>query len=306
MPLNFQVNKQNLILSKLNYNDEILIYGGTMVDVKELFQSTQKLLQQEVEKVNLYKLQVEEKDNELKRKNSEIVGLNNEISYSKNILNSMSDTILMLKMSTENWRKELKNKQEDYLTLERNFELLNTHKRIQETKIQEKEKKLSELDKLIKQREKIIQNQSTDIQMKEALLKIKNRNLIISLTIGALAILTGIFLLWSIKTKQKYNKLLEQKVEDRTRELQRSERNYREIFNGVSEYIFIHDDQGKIIDVNDPMLEAFGYSKEEILLMDIGKLSDEEKGYTNEKAAEMFEIAKKPDNMFLIGKLNGK
>ena len=47
--------------------------------------------------------------------------------------------------------------------------------------------------------------------------------------------------------------------------LQQSERSYREIFNAASDAIFIHDaDTGAILDVNDSMLQLFGFSREEV------------------------------------------
>lgn len=50
-----------------------------------------------------------------------------------------------------------------------------------------------------------------------------------------------------------------------------SERNYREIFNAVSEAILLHDLQGKILDYNDSALEMYGFTKEQ---MDRATLSD--------------------------------
>ena len=47
---------------------------------------------------------------------------------------------------------------------------------------------------------------------------------------------------------------------------QQSERNYREIFNTVNDAIFIHDaETGTILDVNDSMLNLYGFSREEAL-----------------------------------------
>ncbi|HKK63011.1 MAG TPA: YfiR family protein, partial [Bacteroidales bacterium] len=45
--VNFEVNKQNLILSGLDYKEDILIYGGSFIDVRELYHATQERLQQE-------------------------------------------------------------------------------------------------------------------------------------------------------------------------------------------------------------------------------------------------------------------
>jgi PAS domain S-box-containing protein len=52
-----------------------------------------------------------------------------------------------------------------------------------------------------------------------------------------------------------------------------SERNYREIFNSSTDAIFIHDIKGKIVDVNDSILNMYGYKKEQIASFDIGYFS---------------------------------
>ena len=55
-------------------------------------------------------------------------------------------------------------------------------------------------------------------------------------------------------------------------ELRRSEENYREIFNGTSDAIFIHDaESGKILDVNQAMLNMYGCSYDDALSGDIDK-----------------------------------
>lgn len=66
--------------------------------------------------------------------------------------------------------------------------------------------------------------------------------------------------------------------------LQRTERNYREIFNAVSEAILLHDAaSGQILDVNDAMLRLYGFgSKAEALAASLGELIANEPPYTAE------------------------
>jgi len=69
--------------------------------------------------------------------------------------------------------------------------------------------------------------------------------------------------------------------------LRQSERNYREIFNAVNEAIFILDGKTtKIIDVNERVLEMFGYSREDVMNGTIADLSVGETPYRMENAAE--------------------
>jgi PAS domain S-box-containing protein len=75
--------------------------------------------------------------------------------------------------------------------------------------------------------------------------------------------------------------------------LRESEENYREIFNATSEAIFIHDAaSGKILDVNQPMLDMFGFSREEeVLRFTIDDLSSGRPPYTQSEGLERIKAA---------------
>ncbi len=76
-------------------------------------------------------------------------------------------------------------------------------------------------------------------------------------------------------------------------ELRHSEENYREIFNSTSDAIFIHDaDTGKVLDVNQAMLNIFCCSYEEALAGGIEKFSMGVHPYTILEAKEKLQIAK--------------
>ncbi len=67
--------------------------------------------------------------------------------------------------------------------------------------------------------------------------------------------------------------------------LSHSERNYREIFNSTSDAIFIHDaETGRVIDVNQAMLNMFECDYEKALVSDLGAFSQGESPYEIEDA----------------------
>jgi len=64
-------------------------------------------------------------------------------------------------------------------------------------------------------------------------------------------------------------------------------KDYQSIFNSTNEAIFIHDAQsGRILDVNDRMLEIYGYKRDEALAADIGQLSAGTPPYSQAEAVE--------------------
>ena len=48
-------------------------------------------------------------------------------------------------------------------------------------------------------------------------------------------------------------------------EVQKSEKNYRDLFNGASDSILIHDSQGRVLDVNSVACKQLGYTRDEFL-----------------------------------------
>ena len=81
---------------------------------------------------------------------------------------------------------------------------------------------------------------------------------------------------------------LEKQINERIvseKALKKSEQNYREVFNGTNEAIFIHDSlNGAILDVNRTMENMYGYSHEEVFNLTIADLSRNEPPYTPEEA----------------------
>jgi PAS domain S-box-containing protein len=55
--------------------------------------------------------------------------------------------------------------------------------------------------------------------------------------------------------------------------LQKSERNYREVFNATSDALFIHDEIARVLDVNDRACTLYGYDRESLLGLSIGDFS---------------------------------
>ncbi|PSN18117.1 hypothetical protein C7271_14230, partial [filamentous cyanobacterium CCP5] len=72
---------------------------------------------------------------------------------------------------------------------------------------------------------------------------------------------------------QQLNQELEQRVQQRTEELARSEKDLRTVFNNVYDAIFIHDLDGTIIDVNDRALELYQASRDQLISLGIADLS---------------------------------
>jgi diguanylate cyclase (GGDEF)-like protein/PAS domain S-box-containing protein len=73
--------------------------------------------------------------------------------------------------------------------------------------------------------------------------------------------------------------------------LRESERRFRTIFENVTDAIFVQDiAAGKFVDVNQRAVDMFGYSREDLLAMTIGELSENLPPYTDANARAQIEL----------------
>ena len=112
-----------------------------------------------------------------------------------------------------------------------------------------------------------------------------------------------------IEEEKRFKKELEQLVDIRTQKLRESEEKYSNLFHHSIDAIIIHDLEGNIIDINQKVLEQFGYTRSEILKLKIPELhpievlEESEKAFNeiSKKGFIRFEISfkKKNGNIFL-------
>ncbi|HNX91468.1 MAG TPA: PAS domain S-box protein, partial [Candidatus Omnitrophota bacterium] len=75
------------------------------------------------------------------------------------------------------------------------------------------------------------------------------------------------------------------------KELMESERRYKEIFNSTSDALFIHAEDGTIIDVNERMCQMFGCRREDAIGRSVAIFTAGESGYSGEEAKRLIQKA---------------
>jgi len=307
----FLVNKQNLILSGFDYKAELLLYGGTEVDIKDLYRATQKKLEKESSNVASLQTENQKKQSEITSKNKQIGILEINIQAANDTLLSLNDTIRIQNQHIKLGNERLQNQILEFNSVKNKYNSLTFSFSHLNDDIESQTLRLQNLDEIIHDRENTIKEQSVTINQKEGLIKAERK---ISYLIGIACIaifIIGLMIFKAYINKRKYNSVLELKVEERTLELKlaneklvseieerknyelklaSSERNYREIFNATSEAIFIHDiSNGSIIDVNEPMLQMFGYKRNELKSISFNELIAGTEPYTGTAAQKLID-----------------
>lgn len=285
--ISFEANRQNLLLSQFNYTDELLLYGGSVVDVKELFESTRNELEKEAETVARLKEQINQQKEEIASKTESVIELRNQIENSQTVLYTLTDSIKRQKSTIFNYLARMEQKERQIAESASRLQQLNAKHAFQLGRIAEAEHKIEQLDQDIKNRERTIHNQSFTLSKKEEQIESQNKVLYFLILIVMLSTLSGVFIYRAYSIKRNYNLKLESTVNKRTTELRheialrkesedevkRRERNYREIFNATRNAMFILDLEGNILDTNSTVLSMYKIKKDEINTISLEDIS---------------------------------
>lgn len=102
-----------------------------------------------------------------------------------------------------------------------------------------------------------------------------------------LVLVTIIIFIIQLKFNSTYSSVIAD-LEQSNRMISEKERNYREIFNSSTDAIFIHDLDGRILDVNESMLQMYGYDASDIPRISIADLSSQANGFKLDDARKYF------------------
>jgi PAS domain S-box-containing protein len=103
-----------------------------------------------------------------------------------------------------------------------------------------------------------------------------------------ISVVALVIILVHLKFNNAYSVLISN-LEGSNKIISEKERNYREIFNSSTDAIFIHELDGKIIDVNDSMLTMYGCERIDLPHLNISDLSSQDEGFRCDNIKMYFE-----------------
>lgn len=210
----FEINKANIINQKLLALPDMILLGGTEIDVAELYREGQqnlRILQKEIEKIertlNELQKEIDIKTKQIEQQSSDLVFQANEIEQKQIILKEQEAKIEVYKAEIEKQLKEIEAKQKLFSDTNRELEK-------QKEELKSGYEILNDLNKKISAQSKELINKSEQIEQQQ---NIQVFLIIILMLAVALAL---IFYMW-YKNKNRVANLLEQKVALRTSELKK-------------------------------------------------------------------------------------
>lgn len=227
----FKVNMPNLNLSGFAIKPNLLLNGGSVVDINLAYKNFEERIQNSKRDLDKYEKELLISQNQIKQKDSlleEKEKQQNEYINNIDKLQIQSDQLKKI-LNTE--REQIEVQQNE---LKKSYHILDTLKNNIEQKEKEYNKAKTNLELLEKEAENLKSEISTKdliLSENEALISSQRRILFLILALALALIIFGITLYRLFILKKKHNVILSHKVEERTKELKLSNMQYQSLFN---------------------------------------------------------------------------
>ncbi len=271
--ISFEINKANLIIENFTINPELLLLGGTEVDIRDMYRKMRQMLASEKkiadsqrQKVDEQTKIINEQTNKIEEQNKVTEDLRKRTKELESVIENKEAKLQNIIEKTirqndilEAKTQQLEQQKSEFTALERKFGEW-------EGKIEEKTAELDGLTAEIKKRNETIETQKETINeqrdvltSKEQLIKARNRLLLLIIAFAIVFLLLGVAIFVAYRLKKQSNKLLEEKVAARTVQLQKSEIRFRSTFEqaavGIIHFTSINESFKRI---NKRFLEILG------------------------------------------------
>ncbi|MDD4922407.1 MAG: YfiR/HmsC family protein [Bacteroidales bacterium] len=301
----FEINKANILNQHLGIKEDMILLGGTQIDVATLYQESQQTLRKTQKRYEALSAS-------LKSLESAIVAKNKEVQDSKDSLTRQSRKMyeqqkILDEQSILLRQREAKLEKQDrqFQEQQKLFDLQSKNIEAQSKNIEVQSLELRKGNKLYEKQRQDILRQKSEIASQSKILANqgqtinRQRNLVYWLVILIVLVAVVVFsILRDYRTKKKLTKELEIKVNERTNDLKLlneqlkvelterklaekslriSEERYRYLFERNPATMIIYDHHSlKLLAVNDAFVSYYGYSEEAALSMVLTDLYLEE------------------------------
>lgn len=290
--ISFEVNKKTIEEQELKILPNLLVLGGTELDVRELYKLKEEELKREQAKVKegqeliaKQTAEIEAKKKEIEEQKAEIVKQKNEIIYQKE---QIEEQVKKLAVVQEDVKKQHELLQEKIAELSKQEALIGK----QQKDIEESQKLLDEQNAKVEERNKILQEQEAKIEEHKKLIANQENTLIsqkgtinsqkgwiIAMAAVILLVLILTFLIFrSLRQNRKMNKELEvknvailqktQEVESQAEELRAINEELEKLSIVASETdnaVVIMNEKGDFEWVNDGFTRLYGFTFAEMI-----------------------------------------
>lgn len=238
--LNFKINKEQLDKSKFSYNNELLLFGGNIVDLQELYISANNQLKKKTKELDSINEYLESLKETSKQYQYQIDTMSRYIKFISGSIKDKEDEVLMLNSNITIKDSNLKNLLTELERQKFQEKLLSLKVSRWKDSINKIEKSIIKLNEALdKKKEKIlinqrvINNQKEEIESKTSKIKSQKVVLLLSIFTGIALFVTLISIFTALRAKKTLTTELQSLVEKRTKDLDRSKTYYQSLFENT-------------------------------------------------------------------------
>jgi signal transduction histidine kinase/CheY-like chemotaxis protein len=225
--VSFQINKANLIIENFSIDPNLLLLGGTEVDVREVYQQMRLQLSEESKNVlkqkellRIQEIQMDSQATKINEQNSITSVLLKNVEDLKGEIELKESDLAVLSTKINNQELILKSKTAQIATQEADFQKLNNQITESGKKIETKTRELEQLTTESDKQQKEIEKQKSVLSSKESFIKTQTKYIYSVIAFSIALLLLGYSIWNAYKVKKRANETLEDRVALRTKELE--------------------------------------------------------------------------------------
>ncbi|MFN8209039.1 MAG: YfiR/HmsC family protein [Bacteroidales bacterium] len=265
--ISYEINAHNLESEQLAFSPDLLLKGGVVLDMKQLYARTYELLTKEGERLRSYQDQMDllEKRNTITMQRAiffqqKLDSLDKIATEKEDQLNNLTSGIqakeLMLSQQAREMNEQKRRENELKSRLNKYSENINTSR----NQLDSINSRIREKVGIIKSQEEMITAKDEEIVTRD--LKITNQQKNLRRLLAFLALLAGIalILLWAYNARKRMNRILEGLVDKRTEELKESQEYFQNLFESSPVAIIeleLPENFGRVIDAGSRQTDQF-------------------------------------------------
>jgi PAS domain S-box-containing protein len=284
--VSFEINKANLIIENFTINPELLLLGGSEVDIRNIYQEMRQRLTDENKNVieqreiiNKQAIKITEQNDSTDKLIKSIENLEKRIDLKEANLSKLNNTIKDQNFILIYKSKEIANRDAE-------FQKQKTKVIEWENKIRLKSKEFDNLLTEIGKQKNMINEQKNVLDVKENYINTQKKYIYAVIGFAITLLLLGLSVFSAYYTKKRANIKLEERVVQRTKELEdeirdrkqievellfskekaeESEKSYKDVVETTSDLITVVNNQGVLLFVNHASTYFYGIPSAECI-----------------------------------------
>jgi PAS domain S-box-containing protein len=277
--LSFEINRSNILLEDLSISDDILLIGGTELDIAHLYRKLEMELSDLNTEFEITKGKSLNANIQLARSHEQLTDAHVNLESTSLDLQAVNETLLTQKDTISKQKNVIKTRQIDLrkaiASAERNRSILRHQvEQLRESseKIREQKENVNNNELLLQEQQKNLAALKMDINLQSDTIRGQEQLLLTSLIVLAVFL---ILVFWLYRTSQdrarisrelfKRGEALEEEVRQRTAAAVNSERHYRALSESSPVGVFQTDIHGNCSYVNERWCEYSGLTRQQAM-----------------------------------------